>query len=188
MPWTAFPFGFWRVSWMVFIIIFYLVLFTWSFFESVGVIYAHDGTGECGDLSEANQQALMNLPFGVDKDSAEQHRQSANRQHRRGQKLYVEAFFHIACSFIFCCPAWYAGFVRCAGYYPAFRPLCRLRDGFWGSFLVILDFFSQIRCKITAFFAILLAILTNRAYGGCFFAKICLIVSSLMPNCSPRRT
>ena len=80
---------------MVFIIIFYLVLFTWSFFESVGVIYAHDGTGEGGDLSEADEQRLMDLPFGVDKDSAEQHRQSSDGEDCRGQKLYVEAFFHM---------------------------------------------------------------------------------------------
>ena len=56
-----------------------MVLFTWSFFESVGVIYAHDGTCEGGDLSEAYQQALVDLPFGVDKHSAEQHRQSSDR-------------------------------------------------------------------------------------------------------------
>ena len=50
------------------------------------------------------------------------------------------------------------------------------------------DLFSKFCANMPTFLRFLLVNFTNRCYGGWFFAKICRIDSSLIPNRSPNST
>ena len=84
MPFTAFVFC---LSSFDFCLISVIVTMIVLFF--VCVIDSKQCTCKCCDLSEADQQALVYLPLGLDKDTTEEHCESSEGEDCGGDELYV---------------------------------------------------------------------------------------------------
>ncbi len=63
-------------------------------FKSVRIIDAHQCAGEGSDLSEGDQQGLMDLSGGFNIDSAEEKYETTDGEDGGGDELYVRILFH----------------------------------------------------------------------------------------------
>ena len=63
-------------------------------FKAIRIIDTHQRTGEGCDLSEGDQQGLMDLSGGFDIDSAEEEHEATDGEDGGGDELYVSVLFH----------------------------------------------------------------------------------------------
>ena len=86
MPVTALPVGRFRCR--------VSVIMVSTIFVFVRVVYSEQRAGKGCDLSEADEERLMNLPLRVDEDSAVKHDHSSDREDGCRKQLYVRMVFH----------------------------------------------------------------------------------------------
>ena len=64
-------------------------------FKSVRIIDSHQCAGEGCDLSEGDEQGLVDLSLRIDIDTAEEEDESTDGEDGGGDELYVCVLFHM---------------------------------------------------------------------------------------------